>query len=157
MIIPRAGEKANHMATGDWPSGQPFPQILSEPLKPPCHSSCSLVLMGSGDQGIHSILYLWWQDNWPIWPSLGVWICVFSWASGRLEFSTSFLVKAENTTFHRWLRFPWKRHYFVQLPLKDGNRCQAFAVSVHYSEWKAQSWQALPTCASFLWGWFIKS
>lgn len=28
MIIPKAGEKANHMATGDWPSGQPFPQIL---------------------------------------------------------------------------------------------------------------------------------
>lgn len=65
-------------------------------------------------------------------------------ASGKL------VLRPETLHFTVGYDFAAKRHYFVQLPLKEGNRCQASAVSAHYSERKAQSWQALPTRASFL-------
>lgn len=42
------------------------------------------------------------------------------------------------------------KHYFTQLPPKDQNKCQDFAVSVHHSKHLAQSSQKLSSCSSFL-------
>lgn len=42
------------------------------------------------------------------------------------------------------------KHYFTWLPLKDQNKCQDFAVSVHHSKHLAQSSQKLSSCSSFL-------